>query len=189
MSSISVTYALPGLFAVRLSRGWLFISLRSAVGNQALWLKVGTNVRKWFRLLRFSFSLMCGALHGEKKNPLCWHIRVKAVGTHFDLKTKFLTSPQPFDKGLISSQRRKKINKPVMLQHTADSLYLLLSVFRAVRFQRDVPPHCHFTLPPPPPPTKAAVTLQALWARSVFHSAATKNTGCTTVSQGSTVCH
>lgn len=40
----------------------------SAERDQALWLKAGTNVRKWFRLLRFSrFFPLCGVTHGKRK--------------------------------------------------------------------------------------------------------------------------
>lgn len=98
MSKICIAYALPGLFSVRQSQVWLFISLRSAEGDRALWLKVGTSVRKWFRLLRFSFFPHVWCTAWKKKRQ--WAIvGEKAVSTRFDLENKIPDLSAPMRQG------------------------------------------------------------------------------------------
>lgn len=183
-SSVSkhcMTYALPGLFAVRQSPGWLFLPLRSAEGDQALWLKVGTNVRKWFRLLRFSFFSLCVVYFMEKKHHSA--LGAKAVGTGFDLKNKipdlsapvrqgfdFQSGPQQ-DQQTFEVSGRSRFPLFVSLWQRYWSLEVSTQQLAYQRF------------------TKGVVDFKMLWAHSVLHSTAMKNTGWITVTLGAGVCH
>lgn len=61
----------------------------------------------------------------EKKN-ISFTYEQKLLAQVLTWKTKFLTSPHKWDKGLISSQHHNRINKPLRLQDTADSHRLCL---------------------------------------------------------------
>lgn len=109
-----MTNALPGLFAD--------FRLSICIPTLALWLKAGTNLRKWLRLLRFNFSSPYEVCFMEKKiNEVGECHEKKMWALILDLKTKFLKSPHPQDCfGLQSAQQQHQ--QPFELsQHTADS--------------------------------------------------------------------
>lgn len=82
----------------------------SAERDQALWLKAGTNVRKWFRLLRFSrFFPLCGVTHGKKNKKT-----LQAIGR------ETLASVSTWNKmGVwfpVSTETRSKLDKPLRFE-------------------------------------------------------------------------
>lgn len=110
-----VTNALLGLFAN------FRLSIR--IPSLAVWSKAGTNVRKWLRLLRLSFSSPYEVCFMEKKKSKWgWRASWKKVwASIFDLKTTFLKSPHPQDCFGLQSAQRQHQQSSELSQHTADS--------------------------------------------------------------------
>lgn len=75
----------------------------------------GSGLGYWGSAFFFLFFLLCGVFHGKKLSPS------HRVGRRWH---RFWLEKQ--DGGLISSQRRSKINKPLRFQDMADSHYLCL---------------------------------------------------------------
>lgn len=164
-----MTSTLPGLFAVRKSPGWLFTSFRSAERDQALWLKVGTNVRKWFRLLRVPLFFLCVVyfmkiLSVSHRNENRWH--------SFWLEKQ---NSWPL--------HETRVWFPVITATRSTNLW----GFRT----QQIPPTCVLgyrgfnTTLSIPLFTRGVEDWEMLWADSVLNSTSKKNTGCTTVTDGS----
>lgn len=86
---------LAGPSLLRQSLSWLLMSSRSAKGEPGFAVPTrdgGSGLSYWGS----AFSLCVMVFMKQKRH---WATQSKPVGTHLPWKTKFLTSPQPWDRG------------------------------------------------------------------------------------------